>query len=275
MKSILLTGVLAVVATAQTQRIERWDLRSATDGLRLYAWIDNEDRLISNRALAAWDGWLPHTLIYAERAPGSTLARLRWYDAFTRNSHTIASNEPLEYTQVATARLSNGEYALMISLLDRESRIPYIELAGSRSGVFLRESHAAFGVAANDVVQVLRYAPADVEQKRGDLSLLSPAVTARVSLLPPAKPRDATGLYEVALTAERTVTLNLRSGGTATLAAPPEAVRGKWTQQGYEVRFTPESGAPMTWVLGANGLTPKQWDRAKWSNQGLILRRVQ
>ncbi|HYO83896.1 MAG TPA: hypothetical protein VES20_21005, partial [Bryobacteraceae bacterium] len=250
---LLLVGALC----GQSQRVEQWELRPAADGLRLYAKIGGEDRLISNRATAAWDGWLPQTLIYAERvAPGESLQRLRWYDAFTRNSHTISTGESLDYSLVSTARLSNGQYALLITLRDPEARIPYVEIALPQTGVFLRESHAAFGVAAADFVQILRYAPADVDAKRGDLALLSPTATSRVPLLAP-KFTDGAGVYEAVLDAERTATLNLRSGGQALLVVSaegkgqPAAVRGTWTQQGAEIRVVGENGKTLTWVVGA------------------------
>jgi hypothetical protein len=76
----------------------------------------------------------------------------------------------------------------------------------------------------------------------------------------------------------RTVTLNLRAGGQATLVSTPEGKspvgqKGTWKQQGAEVHVQLESG-PFVWVAGANGLTPKLWNRGEWGSYGVPLRRV-
>lgn len=274
--AVLLLSVSALFG--QAQRIQHYELRPAADLPRLYITIDGEDRLISNRALKAWEGWSPQTLIYSERAPSGKGNRLRWYDAFTRNSYTISTDE-LVYEEVDTARLSNGRYAILIALRDPESKVPYVELA-TPQGVFLREQFATYGTAANDAVQIRRFAPGDVFRHKGDFSLLSPTVVASVSLLP--KPPDAAGVYETSLPAadglERTVTLNLRPGGQATLVAAvegkdPVGQKGTWKQTGSEVRVELESG-PFVWIVGANGLTPKLWNRQQWGSVGVPLRRT-
>ena len=263
---------------AQGQRIQRYELRPAADMPRLYITIDGEDRLVSNRALKAWEGWTPQTLIYAERAPSGTGNRLRWYDAYTRNSYTISTDE-LVYEDVDTARLSNGTYAILIALRDPETRVPYVELA-TPQGVFLREQFATYGTAANDAVQIRRFAPEDVFRHKGDFGLLTPIVVGTVSLLP--KPPEAAGVYEAALPAAsgpaRNVTLNLRPGGQATLVSTvegksPVGQKGTWKQTGAEVRVELESG-PFVWVVGANGLTPKLWNRQEWGSVGVPLRRA-
>ena len=273
---ILLFG--AAAAFGQPQRIERYELRPAADIPRLYVTIEGEDRLISNRGLKAWPGWTPQTLIYAERSPSGTANRLRWYDAFTRNSQTISTDD-LVYEAVDTARLSNGTYALLIALRDPESRVPYVELA-TPQGVFLREQFATYGTAANDAVQIRRFAPEDVFRHKGDFSLLSPTVVGTVSLL--LKAPAAAGVYETSLPAgegpARTVTLNLRAGGQATLVSTvegksPIGQKGTWKQTGSEVRVELESG-PFVWVVGANGLTPKLWNRREWGSVGVPLRRT-
>ena len=278
MRTAVLLPLCAMAALGQAQRIERFELRPAADLPRLYVRIDGTDRLISNRALKAWPGWTPQTLIYSERAAaGGTTNRLRWYDAFTRNSYTIATDE-LTYEGVETARLSNGTYAILIALRDPESHVPYVELA-TPQGVFLREQFATFGTAANDAVQVRRFAPEDVKRHKGDFNLLSPIVIASVSLLPKAP--EAAGVYEATLAGgdgvERRITLNLRAGGQATLVSTtegkaPAGMQGKWTQTGAEVRVELESG-PFVWVVGANGLTPKLWNRREWGSIGVPLRR--
>jgi hypothetical protein len=259
---------------AQRQAIERYELRPAADGLRLYITIEGEDRLISNRATKAWDGWTPQVIIYAERATSETaLQRLRWYDTFTRNSYTISTGEPLEYTDVVPVRLSTGEYVLVVSLRDPEGRVPWVELASPRGGVVIREQYAAWGTAADDRAQLRRYRPEDIDRTKGDISLLAPDVIANV---PIAKTPEfgAAGLYEFA-TQEKTITLNLRPGGTGTLVVQeegkgqPRARQGKWTQTGREVQFE-----GMTWVAGLNGLTPKIWDRQEFGVTGLPLRRA-
>lgn len=270
----------AMAAFGQAQRIEHYELRPAADMPRLYIKIDGEDRLISTRGMKAWPGWTPQTLIYAERAPTGTANRLRWYDAFTRNSYTI-SNDELNYEDVATARLSNGKYAILVALRDPQSRIPYVELATPEGGVFLREQFATYGTATNDTVQIRRFTPEDVQRHRGDFALLSPSIVGTVSLLP--KPPDAAGLYETSLPAvgdstDRKATLNLRAGGQATLIVTAEgkspiAQKGTWKQQGAEVRVELESG-PFVWVVGANGLTPKLWNRQEWGSYGVPLRRT-
>lgn len=266
--------LLAATAFAQRQRIEHFELRPAADGLRLYVTIDGEDRLISNRATTAWNGWTPQVLVYSERVtPDSALQRLRWYDAFTRNSYTISTGEPLRYDNVSHVRLSNGEYVLLVNLRDPESKAPWVELAAPKRGVLLREQFAAWGIAADDRAQLRRYAPADIERTNGDLSLLTPEVVANVKLAAPPK-FDAPGLYE-SVTPERTVTLNLRAGGQGTLVVQSEgktqplARQGEWTQSGTEVKFD-----DMTWVASLYGLTPKSWDRKEWGVAGLPLRRA-
>ena len=278
MKSMALLLLCVGCAFGQGQRIQRYELRPAADMPRLYITIDGEDRLISNRALKAWEGWTPQTLIYAERAPSGTGNRLRWYDGFTRNSYTISTDE-LVYEGVDTARLSNGTYAILIALRDPESRVPYVELA-TPQGVFLREQFATYGTAANDAVQIRRFAPEDVFRHKGDFGLLTPIVVGTVSLLP--KPPEAAGVYEATLPAAsgpaRNVTLNLRPGGQATLVSTvegnsPVGQKGTWKQNGAEVRVELESG-PFVWVVGANGLTPKLWNRQEWGSVGVPLRRA-
>ena len=278
MKTAAILLLSAAAAVGQAQRIERYELRPAADMPRLYVTIDGEDRLISTRGLKVWQGWTPQTLIYSERAPSGSANRLRWYDAFTRNSHTIATDE-LVYEAVDTARLSNGSYVLLIALRDPESRVPYVELATPR-GVFLREQFATYGTAANDAVQIRRFAPEDVFRHKGDFSLLTPTVVGTVSLLPTAP--EAAGVYEASLPAAdgpgRNITLNLRPGGQATLISAvegksPVGQKGTWKQTGSEVRVELESG-PFVWVVGANGLTPKIWDRREWGSVGVPLRRT-
>ena len=279
MRAAVILFCSATSLVAQGQRIERYELRPAADMPRLYITINGEDRLISNRALKAWPGWTPQTLIYAERAPSGAANRLRWYDSFTRNSHTISSDE-LVYEDVVTARLSNGQYAILIALRDPQTRIPYVELA-TPQGVFLREQFATYGTAANDAVQIRRFAPEDVQRHKGDFGLLTPIIVSTVSLLP--KPPNAAGVYETTLPAVgdapgQTVTLNLRPGGQATLVAtpegkPPVGQKGTWKQDGAEVRVELESG-PFVWVAGAYGLTPKLWNRQEWGSYGVPLRRT-
>jgi hypothetical protein len=279
--------MLAVLGAAcvfgQGQRIERWELRPAADALRLYIFIDGEDRLISNRAINAWDGWTPQTLIYSEWVtPGSTEEqRLRWYDTFTRNSYTI-STDSLTFNDVATARLSNGNYAILIGIRNPDTKVPWAELASPKGGVFLREQFATYGTAANDSVEIRRYRPEDIERTKGNLSLTTPFSTSRVSLSPDPN-RGAAGLYEAILPAAdapgRTVTLNLRPGGVATLITTfdgkgmPIAKQGKWSQTGADVRVELGNNV-MSWTFGANGLTPKTWDRKEWGSTGLPLRRT-
>jgi hypothetical protein len=276
---VLLGG--ALIASGQGQRIERHELRGAADGQRLYVTIDGEDRLISSRALKAWPGWTPQTLIYSEMtAPGSETQRLRWYDAFTRNSSTI-STDRLDYIDVATARLSTGEHAVLINLRDPQTHIPYMELAAPKRGVFLREQFAAYGTAANDYVEILRYAPEDVERVKDRLNLTTPTSVSRVPLTPGAAP-NAAGLYTAILTPAagppRNITLNLRAGGQATLITEvegqgaPAAVQGAWFQTGADVRLDLK-GDLIVWTLSANGLTPKEWRREKWGSTGVPLRR--
>jgi hypothetical protein len=265
--------LVAATAFAQRQRIERHELRPAADGLRLYITIEGEDRLISNRAIKAWEGWTPQIIIYAERVSDTTaLHRLRWYDAFTRDSFTISTGEALDYTDVVPVRLSGGDYVLLVSLRDPESKAPWAELASPRNGVLLREQYAAWGTAANDRAQLRRYLPADIQRTKGDISLLAPDIVAMVPLTGLPK-FEAAGVYEYSEVG-RTVTLNLRPGGTGTLIiqhegkGQPVARQGKWTQTGNEVRFD-----NMSWVTGVNGLTPKTWNRAEWAATGLPLRR--
>jgi hypothetical protein len=283
MKAAVLALLSAACAFPQTQRIERWELRPAADALRLYAYIDGEDRLISNRAINAWDGWTPNVLIYSEWVtPGSTAQqRLRWYDAFTRNSRTI-STDSLTYHDVATARLSNGSYAILIGIRDPETKAPWAELATPADGVFLREQFATYGTAANDFVEIRRYLPEDIERTKGNLNLTTPFSASRVPLMPAAVPR-APGLYEASFPAAgapgRTVTLNLRPGGVATLVTSfedkrmPIAKQGSWSQTGADVRVD-LGGRLMVWTFGANGLTPRSWDRKEWGSSGLQLRRA-
>lgn len=279
-------AVVALAAAAgmgaQNQRIDRWELRPAADAQRLYVTIDGTDRLISNRAINAWEGWTPQTLIYSEwTTAGSTAAqRLRWYDAFTRNSHTI-STDTLTYHDVATARLSTGSYAILIGIRDRETKTPWVELATPTGGVFLREQFATYGTAANDFVEIRRYHPEDIERTKGDLSLTTPYSSTRVALTPAAVP-SAAGVYEAVLPAAsasfRTVTLNLRTGGAATMITTfegkgaPVARQGAWSQTGADVRVDLD-GDLMVWTLGANGLTPRSWDRKQWGSFGVPLRR--
>jgi hypothetical protein len=283
MRAVVLALLGAACAFAQNQRIERWELRPAADGLRLYVVIDGEDRLISNRAINAWDGWTPQTLIYSEwvKAGSTEQQRLRWYDAFTRNSQTISSDS-LTYNDVATARLSDGTYAILIGIRDPETRAPWTELATPKGGVFLREQFATYGTAANDFVEIRRYRPEDIERTKGDLKLTTPFSNSRIPLMPSAVPRAA-GLYEAMLPAAdgpgRTVTLNLRPGGVATLVTTfddkrmPVAKQGAWSQTGADVRVD-LGGTVMVWTFGANGLTPRSWDRKEWGSTGLPLRRA-
>jgi hypothetical protein len=273
-KTAVAVLLLAVSAFAQRQRISHYELRPAADGLRLYITIDGEDRLISNRATRAWDGWTPQFIIYSERMDQDAAEqRLRWYDAFTRNAFTLSAGEKLEYTDVSHVRLSNGDYVLLISLRDPDSKAPWVELAGPKRGVFLREQYAAWGTVTGDRAQLRRYLPQDIERTKGDISLLAPDIIASISLIPPATV-DAAGLYEYRDTG-RTVTLNLRPGGKGTLIVQsegkeePVARQGTWTQVGSEVRF-----GEMSWVTGVNGLTPKEWDRKEWGAVGLPLRRA-
>ena len=265
--------ILAAAAFAQPQRIEDYELRSAADGLRLYVKIEGEDRLVSNRATKAWRGWTPQIIIYAERVtPDATAQRLRWYDAFSRDSFTISTGEEIEYNDVVPVRLSGGDYVLLISLRDPEAKAPWVEVASPRGGVFLREQYAAWGTAAGDRAQLRRYRPEDIERTRGDISLLAPDIVAMVPLSP-AK-FEAPGLYEYS-DVQRSVTLNLRPGGTGTLVVQhegkgqPVARQGKWTQTGNEIQFD-----GMSWVTGVNGLTPKTWSRKEWGSAGLPLRRA-
>jgi hypothetical protein len=261
-------------AIAQRQRIEHFELRPAADGQRLYITIEGQDRLISNRSTKAWEGWTPQVIVFSERVtPQSELQRLRWYDTFTRDTFTISTGEPLEYTDVVPVRLSTGNYVLLISLREPETKAPWVELATPRGGVVLREQNAAWGTAVNDRVQLRRYRPEDIERTKGDIGFLAADVTANVTLT--ALPKFAApGLYEMTSPA-RTVTLNLRPGGTGTLVVQqegkqrPEARQGRWSESGTEVTFE-----GMTWVAGLNGLTPKVWNRGEWGPSGLALRRT-
>jgi hypothetical protein len=272
---------LASAVFGQAERIEYYEIREAG---RLYVKIAGENRLVSARAIRVWEGWTPQTLLYSELAPESeSHQRLRWYDAFTRNSKTITT-EDLEITDVVTARLSSGEYAILVALRQQGTNAPGVVLA-TPAGVFLRENYATFGTASNDQVQLLRWDPAEVEKTGGKLEGLRPIV----SMVPlQSTPASAAGLYEATLKSAsgsgRTVTLNLRADGSATLVsvysgkAQPIARRGRWVQTGADVRVDFEHGGPadsMVWTLGANGLTPKSWNRKEWGLVGLLLRRLQ
>jgi hypothetical protein len=279
----LLAALLAVApeAGAQAQRIDRYEIR---EGTRLYVSISGEDRLISTRAIKAWPGWTPQTLLYAERDPqNAAQQRLRWYDSFTRNSTTITV-EDLNITDVITARLSSGDYAILVSLRQQGTNLPSVVLA-TPSGVFQREPYATFGTAANDRVELLRWEPAELAKTGGKTDGLKPIV----SMVPlRSAPASAAGMYEVTLpvadASSRTITLNLRRDGSATLISvfggkrQPIARRGKWVQTGADVRVDFEHAGPsdaMVWTLGANGLTPKAWNRNEWGVIGLPLRRIQ
>jgi hypothetical protein len=277
-----LLALAAPLLCAQKERIQRWELRPAADAQRLYVTIDGVDRLISNRAINAWDGWTPQTIIYSEWVTQGSIdqQRLRWYDAFTRNSYTV-STDTLSYNDVVPARLSDGSYALLIGIRDRETKVPWVELATPNGGVFLREQFATYGTAANDFVEIRRYRPEDIERTKGELNLTTPFSTSRVSLRPGAV-AGAAGIYEAALpaadAASRTVTLNLRPGGTATLVTSfegkgmPISKQGSWSQNAAEVRVD-FNGKLTVWTVGVNGLTPKSWDRKEWGAFGLALRR--
>lgn len=269
--SLLMLAI--TVAFAQRERIEQFELRPAADGLRLYITIEGENRLISNRATKAWNGWTPQMIIYSERTtPDAKTHRLRWYDSLSRESVTISDGEEMEYIDVVPVRLLGGDYVLLISLRDQQSKAPWSELASPRGGVFLREEFASWGTAANDRAQLRRYIPEEVERQKGDLSLLAPNVVASIPLVP-LKKLDAAGMYEYAAEGI-TATLNLRPGGQGTLVVQkdgksPVASQSAWTQTGNEVRF-----GGWSWVAGVNGLTPKIWDRAQWGAEGLPLRRA-
>jgi hypothetical protein len=187
----------------------------------------------------------------------------------------------MRFNDVATARLSTGDYAILIGIRDPETRVPWVELATPTGGVYLREQYATYGTAANDNVEIRRYRPEDIQRTRADLSLTTPYSVSRAPLRPGAAP-SAAGLYELSLpggnSAEWTATLNLRPGGVATLItkqegkAVPVAKQGIWTQTGSEVRVD-LGGRLMVWTLGINGLTPRTWDRKEWGPVGLPLRR--
>lgn len=269
-------ALAAAAALAQGQRIERFEVRNN----RLFLHIDGQDRIVSTTAVGAWPGWLPSQVIYTERVDGRE--RIRWYDAFTRNSQTIGF-EDLHVADVTTVRLSGGRYAILLALRDA-SNMPSVALA-TPEGIFHRERNAMYGTAANDAVEILRYDPEDLMRTRGDLTLLKPAVSVSVPLKPP--PARAEGIYEAILPAastgaSRTVTLNLRPDSSATLVMvfegrEPVVRRGKWSQREAEVRLDLEGpGAEsLTWTLTADGLTPRTWDKSSWGATGLTLRRAE
>jgi hypothetical protein len=268
-------------ASGQAQRIDGYEMR---EGTRLYVSIGGENRLVSTRALKAWPGWSPQTVLYAEQDPQNAAhQRLRWYDSFRRNSTTITV-EDLNITDVVTARLSSGDYAILVSLRQQGTNLPSVVLA-TLSGVFQREPYATFGTAANDQVELFRWDPAELQKMNGKTDGLKPIL----SMVPlRAAPASAVGMYEVTLpsadASTRTITLNLRRDGSATLISvhtgkrQPIARRGKWVQTAADVRVEFEHGGPsdaMVWTLGANGLTPKAWNRNEWGVIGLPLRRIQ
>lgn len=272
---LLLFSIAVSLASAQKQAIDYFEVRNG----RLFLTIEGEPRVISTSAIRAWPGWTPQIVLYSEQADKSE--RLRWYDAFTRNSQTVGTMD-VHIADLTTVRLSTGDYAILIQGRDNASKLPSVALA-TPTRVFYREPNATYGTAANDTVEIRRYDLEELERTKGDVTLLAPAVSVNIPLTD--APANAAGIYEARFPAAdspgRTITLNLRGDGSATLITAfdgrdPIARRGQWKQTDAVIRLDLESPPDtLVWTLTADGLTPRSWNKATYGATGLTLHRAQ
>jgi hypothetical protein len=219
-------------------------------------------------------------VLYTDRRDGKQ--ELKEYNTLTRSSSTITT-ENFDIVDLTTARLSNSDHAILIAMRD-ENNMPWVALATAADGVFHREQYATYGTAADDAVEIRRYRVEDLERTKGDLKLIQPAAVVVVPMSPDIG--SAAGMYEVVLPAAdasmRRINLNLRPDGSATLVSiyadkgDPIVRRGKWEQQGKEVRLELDSPKEtLVWALTGEGLAPKVWDSKRWGSTGLPFRKPQ